>query len=67
MEDILLSQKQYQALMTRLDNIKSDVKGLTLKTDQETAFYRQLRIIKVIKGDYSFPSTVAKKVVVCLI
>lgn len=49
MEDILLSQKQYQALMTRLDNIKSDVKGLTLKTGQETAFIDNYELSKLLK------------------
>lgn len=38
MEDILLSQKQYQALLKRLDEINEDVTSIKLKSPPEVGY-----------------------------
>ena len=49
MEDILLSQKQYQALLSRLDEINSDVTLIKFKTGQETAFIDNYNLSKLLQ------------------
>jgi len=47
-EDILLSQKQYKALLERLDGITNDVTIIKLKTGAETAFVDNFNLQKLL-------------------
>ena len=49
MEDIILSLKQYNALLKRLDEINSDVTLIKFKTGQETAFIDNYNLSKLLQ------------------
>jgi len=48
MEDILLSPKQYQALVQRLDGINSDLASIKYKTSPEMAFIDTFNLAKLL-------------------
>lgn len=49
MEDILLSLKQYHALLGRLDELKNDVTAIKLKTAPETSFIDEYELAILLK------------------
>lgn len=49
MEDILLSQQQYHALVGRLDELKNDVTAIKLKTAPETSFIDEYDLATLLK------------------
>jgi excisionase family DNA binding protein len=52
MQEILLSQKQYQALLTRLDDINNDVLLIKFKTGQESTFIDGYELAKLMNVTY---------------
>lgn len=48
MEDILLSQKQYQALLKRLDEINDDVTTIKIKTRSEARYIDNADLLKIL-------------------
>lgn len=49
MEDILLSQKQYHALISRLDEINDDVTSIKLKTRPEARYIDNSDLLKILQ------------------
>ena len=49
MEDILLSQKQYHALLSRLDEINDDVTSIKLKTRPEARYIDNADLLKILQ------------------
>lgn len=52
MQEILLSQKQYQALLNRLDDISNNVLLIKFKTGQESAFIDGYDLAKLLNVTY---------------
>jgi len=48
MEDILLSQKQYYALLSRLDEINDDVASIKIKTRSEARYIDNADLLKIL-------------------
>lgn len=48
MEDILLSQKQYRALLKRLDEINDDVTTIKVKTRPEARYIDNADLLKIL-------------------
>lgn len=49
MEDILLSQKQYQALLKRLDEINEDVTSIKLMSEPATGYLDNYDLLKLLQ------------------
>jgi len=49
MQDILLSLKQYQALIKRLDEINDDVTSIKLKTRPEARYIDNADLLKILQ------------------
>ena len=49
MQDILLSQKQYRALLSRLDEINDDVTSIKLKTRPESRYIDNADLLKILQ------------------
>jgi excisionase family DNA binding protein len=52
MHDIFLTQKQYQALLTRLDDINNDVLLIKYKTGQNSTFIDGYDLAKLLNVTY---------------
>jgi len=52
MQDILFSRKQYQAVVTRLDEMKDDVTSIKLKSNKEKEYLDNFDLMQLLHVSY---------------